>query len=79
MKKKIDFIRRHNSCDILKYRKIPDTLLNARVDINTENKILKKKLSQKYKRMAEIITGGPQICPLSTTLFSIYVDIIITK
>jgi transcription initiation factor TFIIIB Brf1 subunit/transcription initiation factor TFIIB len=63
--------------DILKSRNIPDTLLKAIVDIHTQNKI-SIKFSSRPSNLAEInrVREG---CPLSRTLFNMYLDEIITK
>jgi len=72
--KAFDNIKRQIILNILKSRHIPDTLLQATVDIYTQNKILIKLLQP-----AEINKGVRQGCPLSPTLFNIYLDKIITK
>ena len=59
-------------------RHIPDTLLKAVVDIYTQNKILIT-FNNKLSKPAEINKGVRQSCPLSSTLFNIYLDEIITK
>jgi len=76
--KSFDNIERQILFNILNSRYIPDTLLKAIVDIYTQNKILIKfnnKLSKPVKINKEIRQG----CPLSPTLFNIYLDEIITK
>jgi hypothetical protein len=50
----------------------------ATVDIYTQNKILIK-LNNKRSKPTEINKAVPQVCPLSPTLFNIYLDKIITK
>ena len=72
--KAFDNIKRQIILNILKSRHIPDTLLQATVDIYTQNKILIKLLQP-----AEINKGVRQGCPLSPTLFNIHLDEIITK
>ena len=62
----------------MKSRHIPDTLLRAIVDIYTQNKILIK-FNDKLSIMAGLNKGVHQVCPLSPTLFNIYLDEIITK
>jgi hypothetical protein len=52
-----------------------DTLLQAVVD--TQNKILVK-LNSILSKLAKINTGVCQGCPLSPTLFNIYLDYIVT-
>jgi len=62
----------------LKSGQFPDTLLKTIVDIYTQNKILIK-LNNKLSKLVEINKGIHQSCPLSPTLFNIYLDEIITK
>jgi transcription initiation factor TFIIIB Brf1 subunit/transcription initiation factor TFIIB len=76
--KAFDSVQRHILFDILKSRNIPDTLLKAIVDIHTQNKI-SIKFNSKSSKLAEINRGVRQGCPLSPTLFNIYLDGIITK
>ena len=64
--------------NILKSRHIPDTLLKAIVDIYTQNKILIKS-NNKLSKPVEINKGVCQGCPLSPTLFNVYLEEIITK
>jgi len=70
-------IQRQILFNILKSRHIPDTLLKAIVDIYTKNKILIK--FNKLSKSVEINKGVRPGCPLSPTLFKIYLDKIITK
>ena len=76
--KAFDNIQRQILFNILKSRHIPDTLLKAIVDIYTKNKILIK-FNNKLSKSVEINKGVRQGCPLSPTLFNIYLDEIITK
>ena len=76
--KAFDNIKRHILFNILKSRHIPDTLLKAIVDIYTQNKILIK-FNNKLSKPVEINKAVYQGCPLSPTLFNIYLDEIITK
>jgi len=71
-------IQRQILFNIWKSRHIPDTLLKATVDIYTQNKILIK-FNNKLSRPVEINKGVCQGCPLSPTLFNIYLDEIMTK
>jgi hypothetical protein len=56
---------------------ISDTLLQAVVDIHTQNKILVK-LNSILSKLAKINTGVCQGCLLSLTLFNTYLDEIVT-
>ena len=76
--KAFDNIQRQILFNILKSRHISDTLLKAKVDIYTQNKILIK-FNNKLSKLAEINKGVCQGCPLSPTLFNIYLDEIITN
>jgi len=67
-----DNIQRQILFNILKSRHIPDTLLKAIVDIYTQNKILIK-FNNKLSKPVEINKGVRQGCPLSRTLFNIYI------
>jgi len=57
----------------LKSKQIPDTLLQAIVNIYTRNKILIK-FNNKLSKPAEINKGVRQGYPLSPTLFNVYLD-----
>jgi len=74
--KAFDNIKRQILFNILKSRHIPDALLEAIVDIYTQNKILIK-FNNKLSKPVEINKGVRQGCPLSPTLFNIYLDEII--
>ena len=76
--KAFDNIQRQILFNILKSRHIPDTLLKEIVDIYTQNKIMIK-FNNKLSKSVEIYKGVCQGCPLSPTLFNIYLDEIITK
>jgi len=69
--KAFDNIQRQILFNILKSRHIPDTLLQAVVDIYTHNKILIK-FNNKLSKPVEINKGVRQGCPLSPILFNIY-------
>ena len=56
---------------------ISNTLLQAVVDIHTQNKILVK-LNSILSKLAKINTGICQGCPLSLTLSNMYLDEIVT-
>ena len=73
-----DNIQRQILFNILKSRHIPDTLLKTIVNIYTKNKI-SIKYNIKLSKSVEINKGVRQGCPLSPTLFYIYLDEIITK
>ena len=75
--KAFDNIQRQILFNILEVRHIPDTLLKAIMDY-TQNKILIK-LNNKLSKPVEVNKGVRQGCLLSTTLFNIYLDDIITK
>ena len=79
-KKTFDNIQRQISFNILKSIHIPDTLLQAIVDIYTQNKILIK-FNNKISKPVEINKEVRQGCPLLSTRFNIneYLDEIITK
>jgi hypothetical protein len=62
----------------LKSRQIPDTLTRAKLDVYTQNKIMIK-FYYKNSKLVKINKGVRQGCPLSITLFNIYLDEIITK
>jgi len=70
--KAFDNVQRQILFNILKSRRIPDTLLKAIVDIYTKNKILIKS-NNKLSKPVEINKGVPQGCPLSP-FFNIYLD-----
>jgi len=76
--KAFDSIQRQILFNILKSWHIPDTLLKAIVDIYTKNKILIK-FNNKLSKSVEINKRVRQGCPLSPTLFNIYLNEIITK
>ena len=76
--KAFDNIQRQIIFNILKSRYIPDTLLKAIVDIYTRNKILLN-FNNKPSQPVETNKGVRQGCPLSPTLFHIYLDEIITE
>jgi hypothetical protein len=73
-----DNIQRQILFNILKSRNIPGTMLKAKVDIYTQNKMLIK-FNNKLSKSVEINKGVRQVCPLSPTLFNIYLDEIIAK
>jgi len=68
--KAFDNIQRQILFNILKSRHIPDTLLK---DIYTQNKILIK-FNNKLSQLVKINKGVRQGCPLSPTLFNVYLD-----
>jgi len=76
--KAFDNIQRQILFNILKSRHIPDTLLKAIVNIYTKNKI-SIKFNNKLSKSVEINKGVRQGCPLSPTLFNIYLDEILIK
>ena len=77
--KAFDNMKRQILFTILKSRHITDTLLKAMVDIiYTQNKILIK-FNNNISKQVEINKGVRQGCPLSPTVFNIYLDEIITK
>ena len=76
--KAFDSTQRQIVFDILKSRNIPDTLLKAKMDLYTQNKILIK-FNTKLSKLAEMNKGISQGYPLSPTLFNMYLDEIITK
>jgi hypothetical protein len=76
--KAFDNIQKQILFNILKSTQIPDSLLKVIVDIYTQNKILIK-FNNKISKPVEINKGVCQSCPLSPTLFNIYLDEIITK
>jgi hypothetical protein len=71
-------IKRQIVFNSLKFRHIPDKLLKTIVDIYTQNKI-PIKYNNKLSKPVEINKGVHQSCPLSPTLFNIYLDEIIIK
>jgi hypothetical protein len=73
--KAFDNIYRQILFHILKSRQTPDTLLKAIVDVYTQNKITIK-FYNKTSKLVEI-NGVRQGCPLSPTLFNIYLNKII--
>jgi len=75
--KAFDNIERQILFNILKSRHIPDTLLKAIVDIYIKKILIK--FNNKLSKSVEINKGVHQGCPLSPTLFNIYLDEIITK
>jgi transcription initiation factor TFIIIB Brf1 subunit/transcription initiation factor TFIIB len=76
--KAFDNIQRQVLFNILKSRHTPDTMLKAVVDIYTQNEILIK-FNNKVSKQTEINKRVRQGCPLSPTLFNIYLDELITK
>jgi hypothetical protein len=76
--KAFDNLQRQISFNILKSRHIPDTLFKEIVNIYTQNKIMIK-FNNKLSKPKEINKGIRQGCPLSPTLFNIYLDELITK
>jgi len=76
--KAFDNTQRQILFNILKSRHISYTLLKAIVDIYTKNKILIK-YNNKLSKSVEINKGVRQGCPLSPTMFNIYLDEIIKK
>jgi ubiquinone biosynthesis protein Coq4 len=76
--KAFDGIQKEILLDILKSRNIPNTLLKAIVNKNTQHKTLIK-FNNKLSKLAEINKAVRQGCPFSPTLFNIYLDEIITK
>jgi hypothetical protein len=69
--KAFDSIQRQILFDILTSGSIPDTLLMAIVNIYPQNKILIK-FNSKLSKLPEMNKGVRQCCPLSLTLFNIY-------
>ena len=76
--KAFENVQRQILFNIFKSGHFPDTLLKAILDIYTQNKILIK-FNNKLSKLIEINAGVRQGCPLSPTLFNIYLDEIITK
>jgi hypothetical protein len=76
--KVFDDVKRQILFNILKSRHIPDTLLKAIVDIYAQTKILIK-FNNTLSEPIDINKAVGQGCPLSPTLFNIYLDEIITK
>ena len=66
--KAFDSIQRQILFDILESRNIPDTLLKATVDIETQNNILIQ--FQNWTKLIKVHQG----CPLSCTTFNIHLD-----
>ena len=75
--KAVDNIKRQILLNILKSRHIPRTLLKTIVDIYTQKILIK--FNNKLSKPAEIIKAVRQGCPLSPTLFNIYLDERISK
>jgi hypothetical protein len=73
MKKHLIVYTRQILIDILKSRNIPETILKAIMDIHTQNKI-SIQFNFKLSKPAEINREVHQGCPLSPTLFNIYLD-----
>ena len=76
--KAFDNIQRQILFNILKSRRIPDTMLKTIVDIYTQSKIMIK-FNNKLSKPVEINEGVRQGCPLSSKLFNVYLNEIITK